>query len=65
MRYKDYVCVLDADLRRAALAALDLERGRGRAYAEQFPWDRSCERFLSHLVPATAPARTGVPCSAD
>lgn len=46
--------VLAEDLRRAALEALGLERGRGRAYAERFPWDKSCERFLAHLVPAAA-----------
>lgn len=46
--------VLDVDLRRAALKALELERAKGRAYAEQFPWEASCERFLSHLVPAAA-----------
>ena len=60
--------VLDHDLRRAALAALELERGRGRAYAEQFPWDASCERFLAHLVPAArapAPSHAGVMGRAD
>jgi len=46
--------VLHEDLRRAALAALELGRTRGRRYAEQFPWEKSCARFLSHLVPAAA-----------
>ena len=47
--------ILDSDLRAAALKALELERGRGREYAEQFPWDRTCERFVAHLVPAAQP----------
>ena len=44
--------VLDWDLRRAALRALELGRAQARRYAENFPWERSCERFLSHLVAA-------------
>lgn len=45
--------VLDEDLRRAALRALDLERGRGRDYARRFPWDASVQRFIEHQVPAS------------
>jgi glycosyltransferase involved in cell wall biosynthesis len=48
--------VLDWNLARAALQALDLDRTSGRRYAEQFPWERSCERFLANLVPAAARA---------
>lgn len=44
--------VLDADLRRAALAALEIPRPRARARALQFAWQPVCEQFLSHLVPA-------------
>jgi glycosyltransferase involved in cell wall biosynthesis len=50
--------VLDWNLARAAFAALDLERGAGRRHAEQFPWERSCATFLSHLVPATVTKTT-------
>ncbi len=44
--------VLDENLRRAALAALDLDRASGRRYAENFPWEKSAQRFLSCQVPA-------------
>lgn len=44
--------ILNEDLRSAALAALDLDRGAARRYAEMFPWDASCRRFLACLVPA-------------
>jgi glycosyltransferase involved in cell wall biosynthesis len=44
--------VLDADLRKAALAALHLERSACRTYAEGFPWEQSAQQFLSHQVPA-------------
>src|SRR5262249_28573973 len=45
--------VLDKDLRKAALAALQLDRTSGRRYAEQFPWDKGVGVFLAQLVPAT------------
>jgi glycosyltransferase involved in cell wall biosynthesis len=51
--------VLDWDLRRAALAALDLDRTSGRRYAEQFPWEKSCRQFLSRQVPVRAQAPSG------
>jgi hypothetical protein len=44
--------VLHDNLQVAALSALDLDRGSGRRYAEQFPWQKSAEAFLSKLVPA-------------
>jgi glycosyltransferase involved in cell wall biosynthesis len=44
--------ILNEDLRSAALAALDLDRGAARRYAEMFPWEASCRRFLACLVPA-------------
>ena len=43
------VGVLDEDLRRAALAALDMPRAGCRAYAEQFSWAASTDAFLAHL----------------
>ena len=43
------VGVLDNDLRKAALAALELPRDAARAYAEQFSWTKSTEQFLAHL----------------
>jgi glycosyltransferase involved in cell wall biosynthesis len=44
------VGVVDADLRKAALAALEADRGFCRAYAERFGWRACAETFLSHLV---------------
>lgn len=46
------VGVLDADLGRAARAALAIDRARCLAYAETFTWRRATEMFLSNLVPA-------------
>ncbi len=45
------VGAVDADLRRAALAALDGDRAACRAHAERFSWRACAEMFLSHLVP--------------
>lgn len=45
------VGVLDNDLRRAALAALDLDRGACRRYAEAYPWEDTTRQFLAHLAP--------------
>jgi glycosyltransferase involved in cell wall biosynthesis len=46
--------VLDHDLKRAALMALDLDRTAGRRYAEQFPWEKAAERFLALQAPISA-----------
>lgn len=45
------VGILDEDLRNACLKALTINRDYCRPYAEQFSWQASAERFLSHLVP--------------
>ncbi len=45
------VGVVDADLRRAALAALAGDRAACRAHAQRFSWRACAEAFLSHLVP--------------
>jgi glycosyltransferase involved in cell wall biosynthesis len=50
------VGVLDEDLRRAALAALELDRGACRRYAEDFPWEGTTRQFLAHMVPAARKA---------
>jgi glycosyltransferase involved in cell wall biosynthesis len=42
---------VDADLRRAALRALDADRAACRAHAERFSWRACAETFLSHLMP--------------
>jgi glycosyltransferase involved in cell wall biosynthesis len=42
---------LDADLGRAALAALDIPRERARAHAETFAWSRVAHDFLDALEP--------------
>jgi glycosyltransferase involved in cell wall biosynthesis len=44
--------VLDADLRGAALAALDLPRDRCRAYGETFTWHESARQFFSNIEKA-------------
>ncbi len=43
--------VLDEDLRRACLAALEVPRARARAQAERFSWPACAETFRSQLVP--------------
>lgn len=42
--------VLDEDLRRACLAALDVPRAQARAQAERFSWAASAHAFREHLV---------------
>jgi glycosyltransferase involved in cell wall biosynthesis len=46
--------VLDADLRRAALAALDISREKCRAYAETFTWRESARQFFGNIEAAHA-----------
>ena len=46
--------ILDQDLRRAALAALDLPRDDVRAHAEQSSWQRATAQFIANLHPAHA-----------
>lgn len=55
--------VLDNDLKKAALAALDIPRDRCRAYAETFSWDASVQQFFDNVRAANESA--GVPTSAD
>ena len=51
---------VNADLRLAALAALDADRAACRAHAERYSWRACAEIFLSHLVPLnSAPALRG------
>ncbi|MBN8875749.1 MAG: glycosyltransferase family 1 protein [Rhodospirillales bacterium] len=45
------VGAVDADLRVAALAALNGDRAACRAHAERYSWRACAEIFLSHLVP--------------
>jgi glycosyltransferase involved in cell wall biosynthesis len=42
---------VNADLRLAALSALDADRAACRAHAERYSWRACAELFLSHLVP--------------
>jgi glycosyltransferase involved in cell wall biosynthesis len=44
--------VLDEDLAAAARAALTLDRGNVRRFAERYSWEYSSRQFLSNLVPA-------------
>jgi glycosyltransferase involved in cell wall biosynthesis len=51
---------INADLREAALQALNADRAACRAHAERYSWRACAEMFLSHLVPLIAtgdPAR--------
>jgi len=50
------VGVLDEDLRRACLAALDLDRAACRRFAQTFSWRACTEQFAANLVPIHAPA---------
>ncbi len=43
--------VLDVDLRRAAMRALDVPRSRARARAMEFDWDDVARRFVAYLAP--------------
>ena len=45
--------ILDADLRKAALTALDLRREDCRAYATQFTWHDCAQKLLATLAPRT------------
>jgi len=45
--------VLDEDLRKAALEALDIPRDRCIAYAGEFTWARCATQFLDNLSPLT------------
>jgi glycosyltransferase involved in cell wall biosynthesis len=46
--------VLDTDLRKAALAALDIPHERCRAYAESFTWRESARQFFTNIEAAHA-----------
>ena len=46
--------VLDHDLKRASLRALELPRERARARALEFDWAEVCNQFIGFLVPARA-----------
>ncbi len=45
------VGALDADLRAACLRALEMDRARCRAHAEQYSWEACAHRFRDSLVP--------------
>jgi glycosyltransferase involved in cell wall biosynthesis len=52
-----HVGVLDQDLRKAALAALELPSGAARAFAARFSWEESARMFRDNLLVANG-ART-------
>jgi len=43
--------ILDEDLRRAALAALEIPRERARAHALRYTWTASADQFVENLWP--------------
>jgi glycosyltransferase involved in cell wall biosynthesis len=47
---------LDADLRRACLAALEVSREQARARSLEFTWRESARQFVEHVDHARAPA---------
>lgn len=46
--------VLDTDLRRAALAALDLDRAAARDFSARFSWEASAAEFRDNILAANA-----------
>lgn len=46
---------VDADLRRAALGALEVDRSLCRPFAERHSWESCAQLFLGHLVPISGP----------
>ncbi|HKW53677.1 MAG TPA: glycosyltransferase family 1 protein [Stellaceae bacterium] len=52
--------VLDEDLGRAALAALDIPRERCRAHALRFTWAASADQFVDNLWPLDGPRSAGL-----
>jgi glycosyltransferase involved in cell wall biosynthesis len=57
--------VLDDDLQRAALRALELPRDEVRRRALRFDWEQVCEQFLGFLVPARDNPGPWTSCSGD
>lgn len=53
--------VLDRDLRKAALGALDIDRERCRAYGESFTWYDSARQFFSNAIEASGRGRESPP----
>ena len=48
------VGALDEDLRKACMAALDVDRANCRPFAETYSWRACAERFMDNLVPVRA-----------
>jgi glycosyltransferase involved in cell wall biosynthesis len=48
----DYAGVLSADLKEAALAALDLDKEAARAHALKFSWEHSARQFIDNMLAA-------------
>jgi glycosyltransferase involved in cell wall biosynthesis len=53
--------VLDQDLARASVRALEISRTRCRAYALEFSWRRCAEQFLHNLHPVETAVSPGSP----
>ena len=49
--------VIDADLQKASVACLDLDRATCRAYAETYSWRACAEAFITNLEPLPVPDR--------
>jgi glycosyltransferase involved in cell wall biosynthesis len=56
--------VLDTDLRKAALAALEIPRARCRTYALGFSWEASARNFLDNMLAAIGDVQPPLPLSA-
>ena len=49
--------VIDADLQKASIACLDMDRATCRAYAETYSWRACAEAFITNLEPLPVPDR--------
>lgn len=59
------VGILDGDLRRAALAALEIDRRKCREYALRFSWEKSVNQFFENIRKAGSLASRSGPAKAD
>ena len=57
LSYSEAVQILDRDLGKAALQALELDRGRCRQEALKYTWQAASRQFIDNLVPVVHHAR--------
>ena len=59
------IAVLDDDLRKAALHALRIDRGRCRQWVERFSWRAATEQFIAQQVPLPPPGPAATPADPE